>query len=445
VDLQTVYMDKIEILSKRQFITPKTAGQKEYVDAIRSHDIVFAIGPAGTGKCIAGSSRVLTHQGLLSIQSLRSGTQPDTYVPIDLDIYGMDGREKASHFYNGGYSDTRRILTRFGFEIETTPEHSLLKLGPGGDAVWTPAAQLRPGDSVALQRGQRLFGQETRIDFQYQRNGPQDHSKPIQIGRLDEEFSYMLGVLTGDGCLISKNRVILSSADPEIHASFERIADRLGLHTFPNGVNRPYDRIIASSQLYQLLLSLGMSSGSAATKRVPSAILRAPAPFVVAFLQGFFDTDGTVSRRDGYPQISSVSKPLIDEVQLLLLNLGILANRRPRWTWYRGHRRLSYQLEMTGADADQFYDRVGFRLPRKQALRQRMILKGLGSIKQGKQDGGEDSRQHDTEPHPSYRGPERPRPWGIAQQGVQPLDQDQAKPGAHEQTFHFPQQPAFQG
>ncbi|MDD6729365.1 MAG: PhoH family protein [Eggerthellaceae bacterium] len=31
-------------------VRPKTAGQKAYVDAIRSHTITFAIGPAGTGK-----------------------------------------------------------------------------------------------------------------------------------------------------------------------------------------------------------------------------------------------------------------------------------------------------------------------------------------------------------------------------------------------------------
>jgi len=50
LDLHTIYLDRIEVLSKRQFITPKTIGQKEYVDAIRRHDIVFAIGPAGSGK-----------------------------------------------------------------------------------------------------------------------------------------------------------------------------------------------------------------------------------------------------------------------------------------------------------------------------------------------------------------------------------------------------------
>jgi phosphate starvation-inducible PhoH-like protein len=49
-DIHTIYLDRIEVSSKRQFITPKSKGQKEYVDAIRNHDIVFCIGPAGTGK-----------------------------------------------------------------------------------------------------------------------------------------------------------------------------------------------------------------------------------------------------------------------------------------------------------------------------------------------------------------------------------------------------------
>lgn len=49
-DIHSIYLDRIEVSSKRQYITPKSKGQKEYVDAIRKHDIVFAIGPAGTGK-----------------------------------------------------------------------------------------------------------------------------------------------------------------------------------------------------------------------------------------------------------------------------------------------------------------------------------------------------------------------------------------------------------
>jgi phosphate starvation-inducible PhoH-like protein len=41
----------LNILSRRgRTIRPKTLGQKRYVDAIDAHTIVFAIGPAGTGK-----------------------------------------------------------------------------------------------------------------------------------------------------------------------------------------------------------------------------------------------------------------------------------------------------------------------------------------------------------------------------------------------------------
>jgi phosphate starvation-inducible protein PhoH and related proteins len=35
---------------RQTLVTPRTAGQKRYVDAIRSHTITFGIGPAGTGK-----------------------------------------------------------------------------------------------------------------------------------------------------------------------------------------------------------------------------------------------------------------------------------------------------------------------------------------------------------------------------------------------------------
>jgi len=50
VALHDIYLDKIEVSSKKRYVVPKSAGQKRYIDAIRENDIVFAIGPAGTGK-----------------------------------------------------------------------------------------------------------------------------------------------------------------------------------------------------------------------------------------------------------------------------------------------------------------------------------------------------------------------------------------------------------
>ncbi len=49
-NLKDIFLDRVFIASNKRIITPKTVRQKEYIEAIRSHDIVFGIGPAGTGK-----------------------------------------------------------------------------------------------------------------------------------------------------------------------------------------------------------------------------------------------------------------------------------------------------------------------------------------------------------------------------------------------------------
>jgi phosphate starvation-inducible PhoH-like protein len=49
-DLKKIFLDTVFITSKKTTITPKSPAQKEYIDAIRKYDIVFGIGPAGTGK-----------------------------------------------------------------------------------------------------------------------------------------------------------------------------------------------------------------------------------------------------------------------------------------------------------------------------------------------------------------------------------------------------------
>ncbi|MBN2180262.1 MAG: PhoH family protein [Deltaproteobacteria bacterium] len=50
VDIEKIFLDTVFISSKKRIITPKSIAQKLYIDSIRSNDIVFGIGPAGTGK-----------------------------------------------------------------------------------------------------------------------------------------------------------------------------------------------------------------------------------------------------------------------------------------------------------------------------------------------------------------------------------------------------------
>src|SRR3989440_6590909 len=48
--LKDLYSERIHTSTKKANVTPKTTGQKRYIQAIRSHDVTFGIGPAGTGK-----------------------------------------------------------------------------------------------------------------------------------------------------------------------------------------------------------------------------------------------------------------------------------------------------------------------------------------------------------------------------------------------------------
>ncbi len=48
--LKEIFREEVYISSKKKVITPKSIRQREYVNSIRNNDIVFSIGPAGTGK-----------------------------------------------------------------------------------------------------------------------------------------------------------------------------------------------------------------------------------------------------------------------------------------------------------------------------------------------------------------------------------------------------------
>jgi phosphate starvation-inducible PhoH-like protein len=48
--LRDIFLDTVYISVTKRRITPKSLTQKRYIEAIRSHDIVFGVGPAGTGK-----------------------------------------------------------------------------------------------------------------------------------------------------------------------------------------------------------------------------------------------------------------------------------------------------------------------------------------------------------------------------------------------------------
>ncbi|MEI6083912.1 MAG: PhoH family protein [Verrucomicrobiota bacterium] len=50
LQLKELSDQRVEVSRRKRAIVPKTVNQKNYIDAIRQHDVVIGIGPAGTGK-----------------------------------------------------------------------------------------------------------------------------------------------------------------------------------------------------------------------------------------------------------------------------------------------------------------------------------------------------------------------------------------------------------
>ena len=88
--LDKIFLDKVYITTQNRIISPKTGNQKNYIDSIRTNDIVFGIGPAGTGKtylAVAMAVSALTNGQARSIILTRPAVEAGEklgFLPGDL-------------------------------------------------------------------------------------------------------------------------------------------------------------------------------------------------------------------------------------------------------------------------------------------------------------------------------------------------------------------------
>ncbi len=89
--LDTLVVTKIQCSSKRPPITPKTAMQRAYIQAIQQHDMSFGIGPAGTGKtylamamAVAALKKEQVHRIILTRPAVEAG-EALGFLPGDLN------------------------------------------------------------------------------------------------------------------------------------------------------------------------------------------------------------------------------------------------------------------------------------------------------------------------------------------------------------------------
>ncbi|MEI3611678.1 PhoH family protein [Pseudogracilibacillus sp. SO30301A] len=108
---ETLFEDEITKNAKGKPIRVKTLGQKSYINAIRRHDLVFGIGPAGTGKTYLA---VVT-----AVDALKKGhakriilTRPAVEAGESLGFLPGDLKEKVDPYLRPLYDALHDVLGR---------------------------------------------------------------------------------------------------------------------------------------------------------------------------------------------------------------------------------------------------------------------------------------------------------------------------------------------
>ncbi|MCL6536461.1 MAG: DNA mismatch repair protein MutS [Armatimonadetes bacterium] len=323
--------------------------------------LIILTGPNMSGKCLSGETLVFTERGIGQLRDLAPPDAPlNAFAPVDVRVQTREGLQRATQFYSGGEQATIRLTTRLGFTLDGTPDHKVWTRREDGTEGWTRLGDLRPGDWVALARGFECWGNQTELPAPSNdwHSNTRYYRTPTH---LTPDLAYWLGLLIGDGTITYRNAIVFSTKDPFLAEQFCELSERLFGYA-PTRKANGKDYSISSTYLRRWLHEIGLDYATAATKRTPRCILCAPRECVVAYLQGLFDTDGYVARKYGNVFLTTASRQLALETQMLLLNLGIVASLRTKTLQKSSY----YDLAIHGEDAIKFHQIVGFRLAQKQ-------------------------------------------------------------------------------
>jgi phosphate starvation-inducible PhoH-like protein len=184
-------------------IKPKTIGQRNYVNAIRKHDIVFGIGPAGTGKtylAVVMAIIALKNKEVNRIVLVRPAVEAGEklgFLPGDLQekvnpylrplydgLYDILGMETAQKYMERTTIEVAPLAYMRGRTLDdsfiildeaqnTTPQQMkmfLTRIGFGSKAVITgdvTQVDLPKGDYSGLIEAQKILRNVEGISFQY--------------------------------------------------------------------------------------------------------------------------------------------------------------------------------------------------------------------------------------------------------------------------------------
>ncbi len=305
---------------KGTYVTSSAGQATGPVGFLRVYDKAF--GEIAQGGCLLPETLVFTSKGLLRLDEIASPQQAG-WQTHQLEVATDEGWRSSPRAYNNGRAPIMRVHTRQGLSLAGTPEHRVKVMTDQGPQ-WRRLNELRAGDWIQVQLGQHR-GQWQALRLPQREHGNQVWPKLPTI--LDEELAFFIGYLIGDGFVATASddhRVGVSVAHQsylmtEMPAMLERLFG-VTVHRQQKANDRSVTLIMDNRAVKEFLQINGLGKGQSRTAQVPRFIRQSPPEIVGAFLRGLFEADGSLSH--GYPNLTTTSPRLVEEVSTLLIGLG---------------------------------------------------------------------------------------------------------------------------
>jgi len=236
-------------------------------------------------------------------------------------------------------------------------------LNKNGDMVWKDLESVEIGDYVIMTKGQRIFGNNRTLS------------------QSDAEW---LGMLTGDGSMTMHNQVKLTTADAHILKFSKAYCERKGMKwhivrkkTVDGSPPKAVDLCVYNTGYRRYLEGLGFDYLLSIEKEIPPIIRKSPKKVVAAFIRGLYETDGWIEPEKEAVCIGLSSEKLIDQLQVMLLNFGIVASKRVKPTLCHDSYILSIYRNYSGL----FLKEIGLR---KDGPKYKKLAKSIRLAKKNK-------------------------------------------------------------
>ncbi len=278
------------------------------------------------GKCVSADT-LIDVPGTGERLTVEEFVRQQRPTVLSVSPLGEVREAQVAAWIDSGIKPVRRVTTRTGRVVETTPHHPFL-----GVDGWTPLYDLQVGDRIAVPRSVPIFGE-------------QDALSPERTRLL----AYLLaeGGLTqssprwtnADPALVEDFRACLKVEFPEL----DMVQDsRSGIDYRLCRRWQPGERKDQPNPLTEWLRELGIWGKHAEAKAFPAVVWIFPPARLAEFLRILLSCDGTIYPLGGKARIefTVASEALARDVQHALTRFGIVGK-----LWQKTPR--SWRVELT--------------------------------------------------------------------------------------------------